>query len=208
MSRYRYLHRARYRYYTEGACPDDWLSARCLLTSRCRSPPTWRQTAWPPRTPALVLQICPLILWLALSSVLNLDLVKDKSSDEIKQIWKEFFSMKDSVYAVIPGETFDLLWTRAQSCPAFLYALPRAEGYEFFVGQWSGTELHFTSLINIQSVGAAATSQLILRHYTELQKTRGIVLMNSELDSKFLVNVGVACPKGWQSSCVVPPPGE
>lgn len=35
----------------------------------------------------------------------------------------------------------------------FLYALPRKEGYEFFVGQWSGTELHFTSLINIQVSG-------------------------------------------------------
>lgn len=32
----------------------------------------------------------------------------------------------------------------------FLYALPRQEGYEFFVGQWSKHELHFTSLINIQ----------------------------------------------------------
>lgn len=32
----------------------------------------------------------------------------------------------------------------------FLYALPRDEGYEFFLGQWSGQELHFTSLINIQ----------------------------------------------------------
>nr|DBA17701.1 TPA: hypothetical protein GDO54_016031 [Pyxicephalus adspersus] len=68
----------------------------------------------------------------------------------------------------------------------FLYALPRAEGYEFFVGQWSGTELHFTSLINIQSVGDAAPSQLILYHYVELQKEKGIILMTSELDSKFL----------------------
>ncbi len=34
--------------------------------------------------------------------------------------------------------------------PQFLYALPQKEGYEFFVGQWSGHELHFTSLINVQ----------------------------------------------------------
>lgn len=34
--------------------------------------------------------------------------------------------------------------------PQFLYALPRQEGYEFFVGQWSKHELHFTSLINLQ----------------------------------------------------------
>lgn len=32
----------------------------------------------------------------------------------------------------------------------FLYALPQKEGYEFFVGQWSRHELHFTSLINVQ----------------------------------------------------------
>ncbi|XP_072276669.1 ATP synthase mitochondrial F1 complex assembly factor 1 [Pyxicephalus adspersus] len=89
-------------------------------------------------------------------------------------------------FCILQGETFHQIWTRAQSCPAFLYALPRAEGYEFFVGQWSGTELHFTSLINIQSVGDAAPSQLILYHYVELQKEKGIILMTSELDSKFL----------------------
>lgn len=36
--------------------------------------------------------------------------------------------------------------------PQFLYALPQKEGYEFFVGQWSGHELHFTSLINVQVI--------------------------------------------------------
>ncbi|XP_040216869.1 ATP synthase mitochondrial F1 complex assembly factor 1 [Rana temporaria] len=121
-----------------------------------------------------------------LNSVLNLDLVRERSAEEINQIWKEFFSVKDAVYAVIPGETFDVIWTRAQSCPAFLYAVPRAEGYEFYVGQWSGTALHFTSLINIQSAGDAAPSQLIFHHYTDLQKEKGIVLMNSEMDSTFL----------------------
>lgn len=39
----------------------------------------------------------------------------------------------------------------------FLCALPRREGYEFFVGQWTGTELHFTALINIQ-VGGLCSS--------------------------------------------------
>lgn len=35
-------------------------------------------------------------------------------------------------------------------CLQFLYALPQKEGYEFFLGQWSDHELHFTSLINVQ----------------------------------------------------------
>ncbi|XP_068095708.1 ATP synthase mitochondrial F1 complex assembly factor 1 [Hyperolius riggenbachi] len=128
-----------------------------------------------------------------LSSILNLEMVKDKNADEIKQIWSQFFSTKDTVYAVIPGEVFQTIWTKAQSCPAFLYAVPRAEGYEFFVGQWSGMELHFTSLINIQSVGDAAPSQLILYHYSELQEDKGVVLMTSELDNKFLTVQEAQC---------------
>ncbi|NXH12422.1 ATPF1 factor, partial [Bucco capensis] len=122
-----------------------------------------------------------------LDSILNLEMVKEKSAEEIKQIWNQYFSAKDTVYAVIPAEKFDLIWKRAQKCPSFLYALPRKEGYEFFVGQWSGTELHFTSLINIQTQGENAPSQLILYHYAELQKEKGIVLMTAEMDSKFLV---------------------
>ncbi|XP_028368864.1 ATP synthase mitochondrial F1 complex assembly factor 1 [Phyllostomus discolor] len=121
-----------------------------------------------------------------LSSIFNIEMVKDKTGDEIKQIWQQYFAAKDTVYAVIPEEKFDLIWTRAQSCPTFLCALPRREGYEFFVGQWSGTELHFTALINIQTRGEAAASQLILYHYPELKEEKGIVLMTAEMDSTFL----------------------
>ncbi|XP_036303938.1 ATP synthase mitochondrial F1 complex assembly factor 1 isoform X2 [Pipistrellus kuhlii] len=121
-----------------------------------------------------------------LSSIFNIEMVKDKTAEEIKQIWQQYFAAKDTVYAVIPEEKFDLIWNRAQSCPTFLCALPRREGYEFFVGQWSGTELHFTALINIQTRGEAAASQLILYHYPELKEEKGIVLMTAEMDSTFL----------------------
>ncbi|XP_007944886.1 ATP synthase mitochondrial F1 complex assembly factor 1 [Orycteropus afer afer] len=121
-----------------------------------------------------------------LSSIFNIEMVKDKSAEEIKQIWQQYFAAKDTVYAVIPEDKFDLIWNRAQSCPTFLCALPRREGYEFFVGQWTGTELHFTALINIQTRGEAAASQLILYHYPELKEEKGIVLMTAEMDSTFL----------------------
>ncbi|XP_005398716.1 PREDICTED: ATP synthase mitochondrial F1 complex assembly factor 1 isoform X2 [Chinchilla lanigera] len=121
-----------------------------------------------------------------LSSIFNIEMVKDKTAEEIKQIWQQYFAAKDTVYAVIPKEKFDLIWNRAQSCPTFLCALPRREGYEFFVGQWTGTELHFTALINIQTRGDAAASQLILYHYPELKEEKGIVLMTAEMDSTFL----------------------
>uniref|UniRef100_A0A8C0SR31 ATP synthase mitochondrial F1 complex assembly factor 1 n=3 Tax=Canis lupus TaxID=9612 RepID=A0A8C0SR31_CANLF len=121
-----------------------------------------------------------------LSSIFNIEMVKDKTAEEIRQIWQQYFAAKDTVYAVIPEEKFDLIWTRAQSCPTFLCALPRREGYEFFVGQWTGTELHFTALINIQTRGDAAASQLVLYHYPELKEEKGIVLMTAEMDPTFL----------------------
>ncbi|XP_069498359.1 ATP synthase mitochondrial F1 complex assembly factor 1 isoform X1 [Ambystoma mexicanum] len=122
----------------------------------------------------------------SLSGILNIGMVKDKTADEIREIWKQYFSMKDTVFAVIPGASFDVLRNRARACPSFLYALPRREGYEFYMGQWSGTELHFTTLINVQTIGESAPSQMVLYHYCELQEEKGIVLMTAEIDTTFL----------------------
>lgn len=121
-----------------------------------------------------------------LDSILNLEMVKEKTAEEIGQIWTQYFATKDTISAVIPAMKFELMQKRAQSCPTFLYALPRAEGYEFFVGQWSSKHLHFTSLINIQTLAENAPSQLILYHYCELQEDKGIVLLTAEMDSTFL----------------------
>ncbi|XP_069795056.1 ATP synthase mitochondrial F1 complex assembly factor 1 [Narcine bancroftii] len=121
-----------------------------------------------------------------LQSILNLDMVKDKTPDEIAQIWNLYFASKNTISAVIPSATFDLMHRRSQKCPTFLYALPRQTGYEFFVGQWSATELHFSSLINFQSLGENSPSQLIIYHYPDLQKEKGIVLLTAEIDSTFL----------------------
>ncbi|XP_064137988.1 ATP synthase mitochondrial F1 complex assembly factor 1 isoform X2 [Loxodonta africana] len=52
-----------------------------------------------------------------LSSIFNIEMVKDKTAEEIKQIWQQYFAAKDTIYAVIPEEKFDLIWNRAQSCP-------------------------------------------------------------------------------------------
>uniref|UniRef100_A0A8B9TRL7 ATP synthase mitochondrial F1 complex assembly factor 1 n=1 Tax=Anas platyrhynchos TaxID=8839 RepID=A0A8B9TRL7_ANAPL len=133
--------------------------------------------------PIFLYSLCSLLQ--TLDSILNVEMVKDKSAEEIKQIWNQYFSAKDTVYAVIPAEKFDLMWKRAQKCPSFLYALPRKEGYEFFVGQVvrNRIALYFSN----KCPGESAPSQLVLYHYPELQKEKGIVLMTAEMDSKFLV---------------------
>ncbi|XP_007541096.1 ATP synthase mitochondrial F1 complex assembly factor 1 [Poecilia formosa] len=121
-----------------------------------------------------------------LGSILNLEMIKDKTGEEISQLWMQFYSTKDTISAAIPSQMYEVIFSRSKSCPMFLYALPQKEGYEFFVGQWSRHELHFTSLINIQTLGENAPSQLILYHYPELKEEKGVVLMTAEMDPKFI----------------------
>ncbi|XP_077391276.1 zinc finger CCCH domain-containing protein 3 isoform X2 [Festucalex cinctus] len=129
----------------------------------------------------------------SLDSILKLELIQDKTGDEIAQLWTKYFSSKDTISAVIPRRTYELVATRAKSCPTFLFALPQKEGYEFFVGQWSGHQLHFTSLINIQTHGENAPSQLILHHFVDLMEAKDVVLMTAQLDHKFITACEAQC---------------
>ncbi|XP_061681521.1 ATP synthase mitochondrial F1 complex assembly factor 1 isoform X4 [Syngnathoides biaculeatus] len=110
-----------------------------------------------------------------------------------KQLWMKYYATKDTISAVIPSHTFEVIVARAQLCSMFLFALPQNEGYEFFVGQWSGHELHFTSLVNIQTHGESAPSQMILYHYPDLKENKGIVLMTAELDPRFITVSQAQC---------------
>ncbi|KAF1385304.1 hypothetical protein PFLUV_G00106340 [Perca fluviatilis] len=121
-----------------------------------------------------------------LDSILNLEMIADKTGEEIAELWMKYYSTKDTISAVIPTQMYEVILSRSKSCPMFLYALPQREGYEFFLGQWSGHELHFTSLINVQMQGENAPSQLILYHYPDLKDEKGVVLMTAELDPKFI----------------------
>uniref|UniRef100_A0A8D3BZM2 ATP synthase mitochondrial F1 complex assembly factor 1 n=1 Tax=Scophthalmus maximus TaxID=52904 RepID=A0A8D3BZM2_SCOMX len=121
-----------------------------------------------------------------LGSILNMELIQDMTGEEISELWMKYYSTKDTISAVIPTQNYEMISSRSKSNAMFLYALPQNEGYEFFLGQWSGHELHFTSLINVQTLGEHAPSQLILYHYPELREEKGVVLMTAEMDPKFI----------------------
>lgn len=88
-----------------------------------------------------------------LDDIMKLDLLQDKSADEIKSIWLDYHKQKDVLVATIPTETFKLLSERAKKHPLFILPLPRSEGYEFFLLQFSGNTVHFTPLLCYQVQG-------------------------------------------------------
>eukprot|EP00112_Aurelia_sp_Birch-Aquarium-sp1_P017001 Seg3900.1 transcript_id=Seg3900.1/GoldUCD/mRNA.D3Y31 product="ATP synthase mitochondrial F1 complex assembly factor 1" protein_id=Seg3900.1/GoldUCD/D3Y31 len=117
-----------------------------------------------------------------LDDILKLEQIIDKDADEVGKIWTEYFKTKQSISAFIPGKSFDKVYTRSLSCPAFIYPLVKDQGYEFMLGQFRDKICFFTSLLNYQVHGENAPWHLNIAHYTELKEEKDIVLMLGEFD--------------------------
>jgi len=128
-----------------------------------------------------------------LDDVIKLELLSDKTAEEIGLIWTEHYKDKDSVAAVIPKDTYDTMQERFKEFSTFLFPLPRDKGYEFVMVQFSGNEAHFTTLINFQAYKENAPECLSLVHYQELKETKGIVLMAGEYDKNVLTCQEAQC---------------
>ncbi|XP_013790489.1 ATP synthase mitochondrial F1 complex assembly factor 1-like [Limulus polyphemus] len=121
-----------------------------------------------------------------LNKILKVNLLDDKTPEEISQIWMQYHESKSGLFAVIPANTYKKIYENAKLFPTFIYLVPRKEGYELFVGQFVQNECHFTQLIKFQSYKENAPPCLTIIHYPELQDTKDIVLMSGQHDEEVL----------------------
>lgn len=122
-----------------------------------------------------------------LEDVMKIDLIADKSAEEISTLWKAFFTAKkEKLCAVIPSATFRNMKELYGLHKTFLLPLPRRDGYEFFIVQFLDNEAHFTSLINYQAYKENAPEVMTLVHYTDVAESKEIVLMVGEFDGNSL----------------------
>lgn len=118
------------------------------------------------------------------STSLTIDLIWDKTAEEIIDIWKDYHKQKDFICGALTQEQFDKMFARGKQYSTFILPLPREQGYEFIVSQFSGLEVHMTPLLWYQTHKENAPECLTMVHYTELRDTKGIVLMRGEFDKK------------------------
>ncbi|XP_022105487.1 ATP synthase mitochondrial F1 complex assembly factor 1-like isoform X1 [Acanthaster planci] len=122
-----------------------------------------------------------------LDSIMKIDMIQDLPREEIEKIWTQYHMKKDCISAAIPGTTYEKIYQTAQENPLFLYPLPRKAGYEFYFAQFDNSDsFYFTSLINYQAYQENSPILLSMKHFTELQKEKGIVLMRGEMDTDLL----------------------
>ncbi|XP_073817728.1 ATP synthase mitochondrial F1 complex assembly factor 1 [Musca autumnalis] len=129
-----------------------------------------------------------------LEDIMKIELLADKSADEIKHIWFEYHKTKDVLVATLTVEQFESLMKRAKEHPIFLLPLPRSEGFEFIMFQFASNTVHFTPLLAYQVHAENAPECLTLVHYTEM-RDKGIILMRGEYDSNVL--------NGQEAQCLV-----
>jgi len=123
----------------------------------------------------------------SLDKVLKLELLQDKTPEQIAEIWTTHFMNKENkICAVIPTETFNTMQQRWKEFNTFLFPVPRKNGYEFVMVQFISNEAHFTTLINYQAHKENAPECLNMIHYTEFSQDKGIVLMVGEYDKDTL----------------------
>ncbi|XP_066997406.2 ATP synthase mitochondrial F1 complex assembly factor 1 isoform X2 [Anabrus simplex] len=128
----------------------------------------------------------------ALDNIMKLDLVEDKTTEEIKQIWESYHKQKDGISATIPCDLYDMMQKNGKKYPLFVFPLPRDQGYEFFLCQVVDHTANFTPLINYQAHRENAPVCLTMVHYVEL-KEKGIVLMCGEFNKDVLDARGAQC---------------
>lgn len=128
-----------------------------------------------------------------LSDIMKLDLVEQRSVEEIKQIWLEYHQGKEVICAAIPLDHYDLMLERAKKYPVFILPIPRSQGYEFMMLQFFANTIHFTPLINYQVHKENAPECLNIAMYAELKASKGLVLMRGEYDSKVISGQEAQC---------------
>lgn len=123
---------------------------------------------WPPRN---------------LSEIMKVDLIKDKSTDEIRKIWSEYYAQKDCIFGVVEAINYESLVTKSKACPHFIYPLARGDGYEYYFSQIHGKDVYFTSLGMYQLLKENAPPCLTVAHFAEFADDKAIVLMAGQYDS-------------------------
>ncbi|CAH0553716.1 unnamed protein product [Brassicogethes aeneus] len=118
----------------------------------------------------------------ALDKIMKVELIQDKTAEEIKEIWHQYHMDKEFISATIPTKEFNKLIEKGKKYPLFLLPLPRSQGYEFIMMQFERNSVHFTPLLHYQVHKENAPECLTIHHYTEFKDSKGVVLMRGEYD--------------------------
>ena len=140
-----------------------------------------------------------------LDSYMDLNKLKSLTSQQIEYLWRAKWSMREnSLVAVIPSNVFKKFHSFTKENPIFVLPIPRklnscnsntkdniikndSKGMELHYIQWNFPDLNtshciLTSLAEYKLHNQFARPHIILEFHSELNETKGIVLMNGQVE--------------------------
>lgn len=145
-----------------------------------------------------------------LESYLVLDKIKDLNAEQIEFLWRaKFQSDPQSLVAVIPKDTFDVMYKIARANPTFVLPLPKEDAQldesdkadsnstpiEVHFVQWSfvgpkTTHCMITTLMEYKLHKEYARPHTTISFHQELEDDKGIVLMSGHVDKDAAITLG------------------
>jgi ATP synthase mitochondrial F1 complex assembly factor 1 len=118
-----------------------------------------------------------------LEQIVHVDKLMQETPRNIKKAWMRHHHKRDCIGAVLEGLSYDKLVARTKESPMFVFPLPRDKGFQSIFFQAMGNVHLYTDLEAYKQYGEKAVPALSCAFYTELQRTKGIVLMRGELNT-------------------------
>nr|CAD7462719.1 unnamed protein product [Timema tahoe] len=155
-----------------------------------------------------------------LSDIMKVEMITNKTPDEIKQIWKEYYNDKDAITATIPTIVYDKIYSKGRQFPVPSSENSWSRAWEFrnnfrLYHQFSLKGPRPPSPISPQSsekaaaylldkegdrAGSAAMAHqenapecLSMVHFPDLKEEKGIVLMHGEFDKNIINSKEARC---------------
>lgn len=117
-----------------------------------------------------------------LNEMVNMDLLKTKSSGEIAAIWDTYYrESKDAIGVSVKGKVYDTVQERMQKSRYFVFPVVRSEGMFTMISQIQDRTVLFTYLEAYKLNPSNAPPYVTLQVYEDLKEEKDIALLRGDI---------------------------
>lgn len=123
----------------------------------------------------------------SLDQIVKMRYLEKEFPEQVKHIWNSHHYFKpDLLSDAIRVNTYETLLPRMRKCPLFIIPIQKKLGYVNYMVQCQEQYILITSLLEFKKRGEYANPYLCVSHFTELAKSKQLVLMRGEINMQLI----------------------
>jgi len=118
-----------------------------------------------------------------LTDVLKVELLEEKSSTDITDLWMTFHEEKDNVHGwALESDEAKTVLTRAAQCPFFIHPVFREDGYFMVLSQFQPPHHFFLALLEDYRLDPSRAQPLMtVATFDDLSESKGLTLVRCDV---------------------------